>query len=675
MKPTEMKSGREENTIATLVSNAFQAVTRQQWPQAEQLCQAALAQDPVQPDALHLMALTLKKSGRLTESLPYYQLIVERYPEAAFLPVVLGNYANALREGKDFSKARTCLERALAINPNDAGALNNLGLIQQDLGDVPAASASFSRAVELNPDLADAWNHYGGALQCLGKPYEALDAFRRAIALKPDSAEAHYNLGNLLADSGYVNESIQHYRSALAAKPDYIEVIINWLRQLQNACDWADLSVLSQRLKDWVRERRDGRVFPFAFVGIDTHAQEQRECAQQWAEHNYLPIVADSGQPPFEFSRQERPRLRIGYLSSDFHNHATAYLLAEVIELHDRSQFEIIAYSAGPDDGKEMRQRLLRSFDRFVDIQAMSHLEAARTIHADGIDILVDLKGYTRDTRSVILAFRPAPVQVNYLGYPGTLGAPIADYILTDRYVTPQEFASDFVEHLAYLPDCYQPNDRHRKIADPVNRAQLGLPGNTVVFCCFNHTYKITPVMFDLWCRLLKAVPDSVLWLLKSNPLAEQNLAREAEHRGVAASRLHFAPQLPLADHLARIRCADIFLDTFPVNAHTTASDALWAGIPVVTLSGRTFISRVAGSLLTAAGMPELIASTTDEYFNIAQTLAGAPVRLQEYKERLENQRHQIPLFDAERYTKALERRYCQMWQNWIAGRTVSLTD
>lgn len=670
-----MKSGREEQSITALVSNAFQAVTRQQWQQAEQLCHAALVQDPVQPDALHLMALTLKKSGRLTESLPYYQCIVERYPDAVFLPVVLGNYANALREAKNFSKARVCLERALVINPDDAGALNNLGLIQQDLGDVLGANTSFARAVGLNPDLADAWNHYGGTLQSLGKPYEALDAFRRAIALKPDSAEAHYNLGNLLADSGYVNEAIQHYRSALNAKPDYIEATINWLRQIQNACDWAELPLLSQRLKDWVRERRDGRVFPFAFVGIDTDAKEQCECALQWAEHSYLPIVADSGQPPFAFSRTERPRLRIGYLSSDFHNHATAYLLAEVIELHDRSQFEIIAYSAGPDDGKDMRQRLLRSFDRFVDIQAMSHLEAVRTIYADGIDILIDLKGYTRDTRSVIMAFRPAPVQVNYLGYPGTLGAPIADYIISDRYVTPPEYASDFVEQLVYLPDCYQPNDRHRKIGTPVTRAQLGLPENAVVFCCFNHTYKITPQMFELWCRLLKDVPGSVLWLLKSNPLAEQDLVREAEQRGIDTSRLHFAPHLPLADHLARIRCADIFLDTFPVNAHTTASDALWAGIPVVTLSGRTFISRVAGSLLTAAGLPELITTTMDQYLHTARALAGASDRIQEYKIRLEDQRHQIPLFDAERYTKALERRYRQMWENWIAGRMSPLTD
>lgn len=665
----------EQINLLESLQQAMQALNDKRWDEAERLCQAVLAQQDGNPDALHLLALSYKMSGRLAESLPVYERLVTLYANADFIPLVLGNYSNALREAKDYTRARECLERGLAMKPDAHDLHSHLGLVWQDLGDYIKAGECFARAVALKPDYADAWNNYGGVLQKQGKLYEALDAYRRSLALSPNSAVAHYNMGNLLADSNHLAQAVEHYRLAQAANPDYIESAISWLRQLQNACDWADLPMLSQRLRDWVAQRRDGRIFPFAFIGIDTNGREQLDCARQWAENKYYPAVLARQHGPYQFIPRAKPRLKIGYLSSDFHNHATAYLLAEIIELHDRDQFEVIAYSAGPDDGKDMRQRLMQSFDRFVDIQHDSYEDAAHTIYQDGIDILVDLKGYTRDTRSAVLAFRPAPVQVNYLGYPGTLGAPIADYLITDRFIVPPERAADYVEKLVYMPDCYQPNDRRRRIADPVTRAEAGLPEGKLVFCSFNHTYKITPAMFDLWCQILQAVPNSVLWLLRSNPVAQENLAREAAARGILPARLIFAEEKPLAEHLSRFRCADIFLDTFPVNAHTTASDALWAGVPVVTLAGETFISRVAGSLLNAVGLPELVAYSPQQYVTKAVELAGDPDRVSAYKDRLASQRETLPLFDAERYTRALERRYQQMWQQCVAGRLEPLID
>lgn len=657
----------------TNIESAFHAVNRRDWQVAEQLCQATLATDPDNADGLHLLALTYKLSGRLAECLPVYERLTTRHANAPFIPTVLGNYSNALRDASQFATAERHLRRALTLKPNAPDLLNHLGLVRQDLGDLNEASQLFERSLALDPKSAEAWNNYGGVLQRQSRANDALAAYRRALQLRPDFAEAHYNLGNLLADSHYLDESIIHYRAALVAKPDYVEATQGWLRQAQNACAWNDLPALSDTLRDRVRTRGDGRVFPFAFVGIDTTAQEQFACAKQWAETRYYPLAANT--PPRAFTCKPKPRLRIGYLSSDFHNHATAYLLAELIELHDRSQFEVIAYSASPDDGKDMRQRLLKAFDKFVDIENMAYARSAQIIADDGIDILVDLKGYTRETRAAILAFRPAPVTVSYLGYPGTLGAPIADYVITDRHVSPPEFAEHFVEKLVYMPDCYQPNDRRRRIGATVTRQDVGLPETGVVFCCFNHTYKITPEVFDAWCTLLRDTPNSVLWLLQSNSVAKSNLATAASERGIDPNRLYFAPNLPLADHLARIRCADIFLDTYPVNAHTTASDALWAGIPVVTLSGETFISRVAGSLLSATGLPELITNTLDNYIQCARELARDPARIQAYKDRLVTQRASLALFDTERYTRALERRYQQIWTNTCAGHHTALID
>ena len=446
--------------------------------------------------------------------------------------------------------------------------------------------------------------------------------------------------------------------------PGILEVI---LYEKQHMCDWTGFEELSGMQRRRVFERLARPSSPFSLLSIPSTRAEQLQSARNFAQFQLRAVARDRME--FKSSPRSGGKLRIGYLSSDFHEHATAYLMAELFELHDRSRFEVMAYSYGKDDGSPMRARLTRAFDRFTDVGPLSHAAAAAAIHADGTDILVDLKGYTQHARTGIVALRPAPVQVSYLGYPGTMGAEFIDYLIADRFVVPAEHAAEYSEQLVLLPGSYQVNDRMRSIAATPPRRELGLPENGFVFCCFNQTYKIVPEMFTLWMRLLQAVPGSILWLLESNPWVGQNLSREARNRGIDPSRLVFAPKLPLDRHLGRMRAADLFLDTLPCNAHTTASDALWAGLPVLTSAGDTFASRVAGSLLSAVGMPELISGSMREYEDLALGLAREPARLVALRGKLARNRDSSPLFDAPAYVRNLESAYERMWQLFLSGQ------
>jgi predicted O-linked N-acetylglucosamine transferase (SPINDLY family) len=392
---------------------------------------------------------------------------------------------------------------------------------------------------------------------------------------------------------------------------------------------------------------------------------EQKKCAENWASTQFANI-----QPRFTHRLTHKlaptPKIKIGYLSADFHEHATAYLMAEVFELHDHSRFETVAYSYGPDDGSAMRTRLGKAFDLFVDVRSLSNEQAASRIHEDGIDILVDLKGYTAHNRAQILAFKPAPIQVNYLGYPGTMGASCVDYLIGDSILTPQEHADQYAERLILMPNSYQPNDRKRPLSAKPSRAECNLPESDFVFCGFNQTFKILPEIFAVWMRLLRETPNSVLWLLQANKWAEENLKREAEAQGIDAQRLFFAPRLNLEQHLARQQQADVLLDTLPYNAHTTTSDALWAGVPVVTCMGDNFASRVAASLLNAVGLPELITHNLQDYAALALKLAHQPNELARLRNALVENRNTAPLFDAVKFTQDLENAYKTIWQSHL---------
>lgn len=440
------------------------------------------------------------------------------------------------------------------------------------------------------------------------------------------------------------------------------------LGRSRSMCAWDDFAGDAKALDDLLAADGSGALPPFLFLsqpGVD--AADQRRCSELWTRDRRAAAVAARLAFDFRFRAADGRKIKLGYLSNDFHDHATALLLIETLEAHDRDRFCVNAYSYGADDGKTMRRRLMGAFDSFVDIEALSDGDAARAIHRDEVDILIDLKGFTANARSGILMLRPAPVQVNYLGYPGTLGEDICDYIITDDYVTPLASAGDYSESFAYMPHSYQPRGRAGPIGPRPTRAAMGLPEQGVVFCCFNQAYKFTPEMFDVWCRLLDAVPHSVLWLLGA-PMAEGNLRNEAWKRGVNGARLVFAPDMAQDEHLARLQLADLVLDTAPYNAHTTASDALWAGVPIVTCSGSTFPSRVAGSLLRAVGLTELIAVDLDDYFDLAYRLATDPAGLLDLKAKLARNRADAALFDVPAYTRDLEGLYQSMWNRRSAG-------
>jgi predicted O-linked N-acetylglucosamine transferase (SPINDLY family) len=427
-------------------------------------------------------------------------------------------------------------------------------------------------------------------------------------------------------------------------------------------CEWDDFAADAPAMRALMKTGEGNSVPPFELLSIPGFsAQEHRACSELWARDRLAASFALRDRLAFRFDVGTRAKIRIAYLSNDFHDHATTMLLIEMFEAHDRARFELHAFSFGADDGRTMRQRIIETFDVFHDVSALDDSAVARAIHTAGIDILIDLKGYTQGARTGVMMLRPAPVQVNYLGYPGTLGTGVCDYIITDAYMTPLASAADYSESFAYMPHSYQPHGRNGKISTKPSRAEAGLPERGFVFCCFNQSYKLTPAIFDLWCRLLESTPNSVLWLLHTKQ-AEGNLRGEALRRGIAMDRLIFAPDLDQAEHLGRLQLADLVLDTAPYGAHTTASDALWAGVPIVTCVGDTFASRVAGSLLHAVGLPELIAADADDYLTMATGLARTRGKLATCKAKLNGNRLTTPLFDVLVYTAALENLYETMW-------------
>jgi protein O-GlcNAc transferase len=619
---------------------------------------------PLHAEAHVVLGHALRQAKKPDEALKAYFRAIELRPE--FGPVY-SDLGCLLNDEGQHEEAIQAHERALELSPSYAEAHNNLGIALRGVGRFVESVQQFRRAIELNKDYAEAYSNLGTALDQLGQHKDAVASYRRAVALKPELSVAYVNLAGSLWEQGNIADAIASYAYSLAIDPDQPNATVDLYNLRRHACDWRDIG--AQEEKILANTYRKGKpVPPFPVLNIHGDPAEEQFCAREWVKGS-----RQVGQTAFDYAPLPSPanprRLRIGYLSADFCRHATVSLIAELIEKHDRDRFEVFGYSYGRDDKSAMRHRISQAFDTFADLQTLPFPEAARRIHGDGIDILIDLKGYTTYARTEILAYRPAPIQVNYLGYPGTMGAPFIDYLIADAFVLPPASQLFFDEKIAYLPVCYQPNDTKRAIAKAVpSRAECGLPSEGFVFCSFNNTYKISPDIFDIWMRLLAAVPGSVFWLLKANPLVAENLAREATARGIHPDRLVFAPKADLADHLARHVHADLFMDTLPVNAHTTASDALWAGLPVLTCAGRSFASRVAGSLLQAVGLPELITSSFEEYEATALRLAKTPKELRGYRQRLTANRLTVPLFDIERYTRDLEAAFEQMAAIGAAG-------
>ena len=544
--------------------------------------------------------------------------------------------------------AAHCRE-ALRLQPDLVFAHIRLGQILFGLGQLAQAAESFTHALRLTPEEPDALHGRGNVLQHLGRYDDAIDAYTRSIASHPENTITLLNLGQALQSRVRLDEAIACFMEAARLDPDLATGWLYLASAKMYAADWTDLDRCERKVLDAIDSDLSNSTL-FIFLMVNSNASQQLIAAQKWVNSHFAAVVPLPGQP-----RQAGDRIRVGYLSTDFRQHATAFLTTGMFENHDRSKFEIVAYSIGPDDGSQDRHRLEAAFDSFTDLNALSHEQAAQRIQTDRIDILVDLKGHTSGLRTEILAYRPAPIQVNYLGYPATMGASFIDYIMVDRVIVPPAVAPFFSEQLVHLPHSYQPN-MCRPIAQTADsRTDHGLSETGFADACFDQAYKITPVVFDIWMRLLHNVPNSVLWLLDWNRFATENLRRQAAARGIDPSRLIFGPILAATGHLTRMRHVDLYLDTLPMCAHTMASDALWGGAPLISCMGPTFVSRVSASLLMAMGMDDLVTETLPEYEALALDLAQDKAELAGVRQRLWDARLTTPLFDTVLTTRHVE--------------------
>jgi protein O-GlcNAc transferase len=634
-----------------------------QFDEAERLCAGILGVQPDNFAALHILAMVQSRLGLFVEALSNCDKALAIRPGHA---EALHNRGAILQELKRFEEALASYDKALAVRPDYAQTHYNRGVILHELKRFEDALASSDRALAIRPGHAGALHNRGNTLHELRRFEEALSSYDRALAIEPDRAGTFNNRGYALAELNRFAEARASFEKAIALDPAHTHAFGGLADCALKLCEWRRRDELSTELRRHVTEARSV-VYPFVLLGYSDDAALHLAGARRFIQDR----IGVPPRPLWHGGTSRNDRIKLAYLSADFRAHPVAHLIAELFELHDRSRFEVIGVSLGPDDGSDMRARLITAFDRFRDVRTTPDRDAARLLNELRTDIAVDLSGYTMGCRPEILAFRPAPIAVNYLGYPGTMGIDFIDYIIADPIVLPFDRGPCYAEKIVHLPDCYQANDRKRAIAAATpTRAEAGLPARGFVFCCFNNAWKISPAMFDVWMRLLKAVGGSVLWLLHDLKEAEANLRREAAARGVDPARLVFAGRMPLDDHLARHRLADLFLDTLPYNAHTTASDALWAGLPVLTCRGESFAGRVAASLLDAVGLADLVTPSLEEYEALALKLANDAPLLAGFKTRLERNRLRYPLFDSARYCRHIEAAYATMWERWQRGES-----
>ena len=566
-------------------------------------------------------------------------------------------YANYLASCGKIRKATLWYRRSL-LRSDDSDLCYSIGLKLQGYRRFKESLYAYKKSIELNPHKADVFINSASASRSLRDNDSAIAMLQHAIRLQPDSFIAYKNSGNCFRDIKKIDKAYAAYQRAydLDSKHEFLLGTLTHAEAL--GCRWESMADRVRRLSSEIRSGQASSP-PFPLFGLLDEPELQRRAAEIYSEKLYSTV---SSVPLERYERRGKGKIRLGYFSADLHAHATSFLISELLELHDRKQFEVLAYSFGHGPRDAMFDRIKGAVDEFFDVRDWSDEEICQHAREQKIDIAIDLKGYTQDSRPGIFARRCAPVQINYLGFPGTMGMPSIDYIIADRIVIPECERAHYSEKVLYMPHCYQVNDSQRRISTRnFTRQEFGLPDGAFVFCCFNNNYKILPETFDIWMRLLTRVPGSVLWLYKDNDTAAQNLRLEAARRGVDSSRLVFAERMPLDEHLARHQLADLFLDTFPCNAHTTASDALWAGLPIITRVGRSFSSRVAASLLTAMDLGELISHDATQYEKLAIRLASEPNQLMEIRSKLRAQKTISPLFDTKNYVDAIERLYQQI--------------
>lgn len=618
-----------------------------------------------------------QKTGRYEAAVAEYEAAVGLHPQFSAAYLEMGNAYRALGQ---FRAAEEAFGKAHETAPDDGKACGNLGGLYQDQGRLAAAAAWYEKAIAIDPVSADYQLGLGITYQLMGRFPQAIRMYQTAIKINPDSAGAYYQLGALFQLTGDTDQAIDCLERALAIEPDHGHACAVLYHQLQINCAWHQMDGVGQQLTAISRQALAQGSCPgetpfINLIRCDDSAFNLA-VARQWShevERAVAPLKIDF---PFETRPVPRGKITIGYLSSDFYDHATAHLMRSFFALHDRNRFNVFAYSYGTAADNAYRRKIARDCDRFVEIGASDYVAAAQRIHGDRVDILVDLKGHTFGTRMEIPALRPAPVQVSWLGFPGSTGAAFIDYLVTDGMVTPDSEIACYSEKLVYMPHCYQVTDCLQEISHrDYKRGDFELPDDNFVFCSFNASYKIDRDMFMAWLQILDAVPGSVLWLLSDNPTAEQNLRNTSRKHGVAPDRLIFSPRMAKADHLKRIGLADLALDTRLVNGHTTTSDTLWAGVPVVSMQGKHFASRVSASILCAMGLPELVTSSVEAYARLAIRLAGDPDLLSGIREKLRDTRLSAPLFDTPQFVRDLEYAFERMWRDYLAGKAPEIID
>lgn len=625
--------------------------------EASEACNKALSLNPDYVEGWLNKGLILHELKCYDEALAHFDKALVLKPDYV---ECWSNKGNTLFKLKRHSEAIMHYDKALSLKPNYHDAWINKGNVLNELKRYGEALRHYDKSLSLKPDYAEGWSNKGVTLHELKRYEEAVAHYNNALNLKPDFADGWYNKGNVLIELKRYDEAIAHYEKALSLKPDIDWVRGNLLHTKMQICDWSGfIQALECISKKVVTDQKV--VQPFPLLALSDDVLLHKKASEIFAQSRY-PFNSVLG--PI-LKRPQSQKIRVGYFSADFKNHPVSYLTAELYELHDRNKFEIIAFSFGVDDKSEMRSRLNKAFDRFIDVSSISDLEIAKLARELQIDIAVDLGGHTQDSRTGIFSYRAAPVQTSYIGYLGTMGTEYYDYLLADKIIIPNELQNFYSEKIVYLPS-YQANDRKRVISErQFTRRELGLPEEGFIYCCFNNNYKIVPATFDGWMRILKAVEDSVLFLYADNEWAKANLIKEASLRGIDSARLVFGERITSKEYLARYRVCDLFLDTFPYNAGTTASDALWAGLPVLTLAGQSFASRMAASLLNAVGFPELITTSQEEYEALAIELAITPQKLTDMKLKLASNRLTTYLFDTPFFTKNIETAFIEMYKKY----------
>ena len=634
-------------------------------------------------------AINLHTSGKLLLAKQKYEQILILEPYNFIANHLLGSLFIQL---KDFQNAINIIEKTILINPNHHAPYNNLGVINKELGKYSEAIENFNKAIKIKPDYAECYNNLAIVFRYIKKYSEAIENFNKAIKIKPDYAEPYNGIGILYSEKKNFKEAEKNFNKAILLKKNYSEAInnlgkilleqkeydvslekLNLAIKLNNKLDDGSIDFLKLSINDWSDYNQSITKFnknlendniilePFIALNFVSSNIIQKKISQKYIKNKIMNNLGN-----FQKNNNTQKKIKIAYYSADFHNHATAHLMSRFFELHNKEDFEIFAFSFGPNTNDIYRKRLMKSFDRFYNVEEENDLKIIELSRENEIDIAVDLKGFTKNHRLGIFAKRVAPIQVSYLGYPGTIGSSFMDYIVADEIIVPKKNQKYFSEKIIYLPNSYQVNDDTKEISKKkFERKDFGLPNNCFIFCCFNNSYKINPKIFNVWMNILKKTNNSILWLLEENFLNKKNILKESKNLGVLDNRIIFADKIKNSEHLARHKLADLFLDTLPYNAHTTASDALWSGLPVLTCLGHSFQGRVAASLLNSVGLSNLITKSLDEYEKLAIEFANKEKNIIDIKNKLYNNLKTSSLFNTKIFTYHMEKAYKKIYERY----------